>query len=260
MESIGCDRNQVRAEQERDRLRDVFQGRAGSRLYQEIGLSRRKRGQALGLTSMTAHDEAATAVEGERPYRHGHPPALHRTDTTAVSGHEDGDHHRDDVDPRRAHPMRPVAMIRWSSADLKLDDDPFGDPTKTALSSPITRDVLNVGAAGDPAAARVRRVQFEHVVELPGNTTKVIVPPAGAGRHDQPSTELGQPDQIDIAAFGDPQVRPQARNRRLEIEHAVTHAAAVGEQDDGKVLYLGPDQAGNLPEVVTVLRETGPRS
>ena len=30
-----------------------------------------------------------------------------------------------------------------------------------------------------------------------------------------------------------------------DIHHAVEHAAAVGEQDDGKVLYLGPDRAGN---------------
>lgn len=35
----------------------------------------------------------------------------------------------------------------------------------------------------------------------------------------------------------------------------IEHAMAVGEQDDGKVLYLGPDSAGNLLEIVTVLRE-----
>ncbi len=31
----------------------------------------------------------------------------------------------------------------------------------------------------------------------------------------------------------------------------------VGEQDDAKVLYLGPDRAGNLLEVVLVLRDDG---
>jgi hypothetical protein len=41
------------------------------------------------------------------------------------------------------------------------------------------------------------------------------------------------------------------------IVHAVDHAMAVGEQDDGKVLYLGPDRAGNLLEVVTVARDDG---
>lgn len=35
------------------------------------------------------------------------------------------------------------------------------------------------------------------------------------------------------------------------------HALAVGEQDDGKVLYLGPDRAGNILEVVAVLRADG---
>lgn len=32
---------------------------------------------------------------------------------------------------------------------------------------------------------------------------------------------------------------------------------AVGEQEDGKVLYLGPDRSGNLLEVVSVLRDAG---
>jgi hypothetical protein len=39
--------------------------------------------------------------------------------------------------------------------------------------------------------------------------------------------------------------------------HALEHALAVGEQDDGKVLYLGADRAGNLLEVVAVAREDG---
>ncbi len=43
----------------------------------------------------------------------------------------------------------------------------------------------------------------------------------------------------------------------LDIEHAVDHAVAVGEQDDGKILYLGPDRAGNLLEVVSVLKDDG---
>lgn len=42
-----------------------------------------------------------------------------------------------------------------------------------------------------------------------------------------------------------------------DIEHAVDHALAIGEQDDGKVLYLGPDRAGNLLEVVSMLRDDG---
>ena len=40
-----------------------------------------------------------------------------------------------------------------------------------------------------------------------------------------------------------------------DIVHAVEQALAAGEQDDGKVLYLGPDRAGNLLEVVSVIRD-----
>jgi len=41
-----------------------------------------------------------------------------------------------------------------------------------------------------------------------------------------------------------------------DIRHAVTHALVVAdEQGTSKVLYLGPDRAGNLLEMVTVLRE-----
>jgi len=42
-----------------------------------------------------------------------------------------------------------------------------------------------------------------------------------------------------------------------DIEHAVSFAVVAGEQDDGKVLYLGPDRAGNRLEVVTVARDDG---
>jgi hypothetical protein len=43
----------------------------------------------------------------------------------------------------------------------------------------------------------------------------------------------------------------------FDIEHAVEHALAAGDQDDGKVLYLGPDRAGNLLEVVAVVKDDG---
>lgn len=39
--------------------------------------------------------------------------------------------------------------------------------------------------------------------------------------------------------------------------HAIEHALVVAEDDDTKCLYLGPDRAGNLLEVVSVLREDG---
>jgi len=42
-----------------------------------------------------------------------------------------------------------------------------------------------------------------------------------------------------------------------DIRHAVKHALAAGEQDDGKVLYLGPDRTASLLEVVSVVRDDG---
>ena len=42
-----------------------------------------------------------------------------------------------------------------------------------------------------------------------------------------------------------------------DMWHAVEFALAVGEGDDAKVLYVGPDRAGNLLEVVSVAREDG---
>jgi hypothetical protein len=55
-------------------------------------------------------------------------------------------------------------------------------------------------------------------------------------------------------------VGDSARKRGIadeDIVHAVEHALAVDEQDDGRVLYLGPDRAANLLEVVSVMREDG---
>jgi hypothetical protein len=39
-------------------------------------------------------------------------------------------------------------------------------------------------------------------------------------------------------------------------KHGVEHALVAADEDDtGKVLYLGPDRAGNLLEIVTVRRD-----
>ncbi len=56
------------------------------------------------------------------------------------------------------------------------------------------------------------------------------------------------------------EIYQSARRHGIEdedVQHAVEHALAVGEQDDGTVLYLGPDRAANLLEVVAVRREDG---
>jgi len=45
--------------------------------------------------------------------------------------------------------------------------------------------------------------------------------------------------------------------RDEDIDHAVEHHLVAAEEDDGKVLYLGPDRAGNLLEVISVARLDG---
>jgi hypothetical protein len=44
---------------------------------------------------------------------------------------------------------------------------------------------------------------------------------------------------------------------RSDVEHGVEHAVVAAEDEEGKCLYLGPDRAGNLLEVVAVLRDDG---
>ena len=40
-----------------------------------------------------------------------------------------------------------------------------------------------------------------------------------------------------------------------DIRHSSEHALVVADEEDtGRVLYLGPDRAGNLLEIVAVLR------
>ena len=43
-----------------------------------------------------------------------------------------------------------------------------------------------------------------------------------------------------------------------DIQHGIDHARVVAdEEEEGKVLYLGPGRAGNLLEIVSVLRDDG---
>lgn len=43
-----------------------------------------------------------------------------------------------------------------------------------------------------------------------------------------------------------------------DIEHAVDRALVVADEEEaGRVLYLGPDRAANLLEIVSVVREDG---
>ncbi len=42
-----------------------------------------------------------------------------------------------------------------------------------------------------------------------------------------------------------------------DIEHAVTQAMAIEDQDDDARLYLGPARNADLLEVVTILRDDG---
>jgi len=58
-------------------------------------------------------------------------------------------------------------------------------------------------------------------------------------------------------------IHPSARRHGVrddDIDHAVAHRLYEGEIEDApprRVLYLGPDRAGNLLEVVAVERDDG---
>ena len=51
--------------------------------------------------------------------------------------------------------------------------------------------------------------------------------------------------------------RSARKHADADIVHAVDHALGAAEQDDGKVLYLGADRAGNMLEVIAVERDDG---
>jgi len=56
---------------------------------------------------------------------------------------------------------------------------------------------------------------------------------------------------------GDPPVGAQAPDRRRDIEHAVSNAIAIDDQDNDSRLYLGPARSADLLEVVTVIKDDG---
>ncbi|HEY3759744.1 MAG TPA: hypothetical protein VGL37_08275 [Solirubrobacteraceae bacterium] len=43
----------------------------------------------------------------------------------------------------------------------------------------------------------------------------------------------------------------------VDIEHAVTHAMTIEDQDDDTRLYLGPARSAALLEVLTIMRDDG---
>ena len=56
------------------------------------------------------------------------------------------------------------------------------------------------------------------------------------------------------------EIHPSARRHGIadeDIEHAVTNAMAIEDQDDDTRLYLGPARDAQLLEVVTIVRDDG---
>jgi hypothetical protein len=55
-------------------------------------------------------------------------------------------------------------------------------------------------------------------------------------------------------------VRPAARKHGVaddDIEHAMTHAMVIEDQDDDTRLYLGPCRNAQLLEIVSIVRNDG---
>lgn len=67
------------------------------------------------------------------------------------------------------------------------------------------------------------------------------------------------PSQREISRYDNdapnPPLRPQARCHDADIRHAVEQALVTGDIDDGVVLFIGPSVAGNLLEVIGVIRD-----
>jgi hypothetical protein len=56
------------------------------------------------------------------------------------------------------------------------------------------------------------------------------------------------------------EIHPSARKHRIadqDIEHAVSNAMAIDDQDNDSRLYLGPARSADLLEVVTVIKDDG---
>lgn len=56
------------------------------------------------------------------------------------------------------------------------------------------------------------------------------------------------------------EIHPSARKHDIadeDIEHAVTHAMAIDDQDDDTRLYLGPARNADILEVVVIVRQDG---
>lgn len=57
------------------------------------------------------------------------------------------------------------------------------------------------------------------------------------------------------------EIHPSARKHGIadeDIEHAVTHAMTIDDQEDDTRLYLGPARNADLLEVVAIVRADGP--
>jgi hypothetical protein len=63
-----------------------------------------------------------------------------------------------------------------------------------------------------------------------------------------------------VSYYNSMDIHPSARRHEIDdadIEHAVTNAMAIYDQDDDIRLYLGPDRSADLLEVVTIVRDDG---
>ena len=91
---------------------------------------------------------------------------------------------------------------------------------------------------------------------MPGGSQSPVHCPPEVPRSSTRDAEGFRDTILDVRGSGDLSVGPQARDQRRGHSHGVEHALVVAdEQATSKVLYLGPDRAGNLLEIVSVLRD-----
>ncbi len=80
-----------------------------------------------------------------------------------------------------------------------------------------------------------------------------------SARCSQRCSQLAESAHSFVLRYSGVEIYRSARKHGIadeDIEHAIEHALVAADDDD-KVLYLGPDRAGNMLEIVTVVRDDG---
>jgi hypothetical protein len=149
-------------------------------------------------------------------------------------------------------------------------------PASSSLSRARTKVIRSAAAVGPPRSratsssctssstwATTRRFERVHLPRLLRNSWDEevhVATPAGPAEYAVTMYRPGRRRTTGVSYYDILVVEIYDSARRhgvsdSDIEHCIDHAMVVAEDDEDKVLYLGPDRAGNLLEIVTVQRD-----